>query len=164
MKKVIALLTLALILIGMTGCGLFEAKEKTFSKGSFSITLNDDFSEGDRNTYKNSYAFYESDYVHVMVMHESYDELGVEEDECTLDDYIQAILEANDRTSSNVKEDISYKYITYMSEEDGETMFYKVTFFKGAEGFYSVSFITNLDNLDSYGEKFEAWAESVVVD
>ena len=50
------------------------------------------------------------------------------------------------------------------SEEDGETMFYKVTFFKGAEGFYSVSFITNLDNLDSYGEKFEAWAESVVVD
>ena len=167
MKKILALIVLATMLLGLCGCDaleeIFESDPKTFSKGSFSITLNEDFKKGDADTYENSYAFYESEYVHVMVMHESYEELEIEEDDFTLDEYIEAMLDANNRTGANVKEDGSCKYITYSNLEDGETMFYKVYFYKGAEGFYTVNFITPMDNLDQYAEKFEQWAESVDV-
>ena len=167
MKKIIAILTLAMMLIGLCGCDaieqIFESDPKTFTEGAFSITLNEDFKEGDADTYEGSYAFYESQYVHVMVMHESYEDLGIDEDDYTLDEYIEAIKEANNRGTASVKKGDGFKFITYSSLEDGETMFYKVAFYKGEEGFYSVSFITPMDNLDQYGEKFDKWAESVDV-
>lgn len=165
--KSFVLLSLALCLVCslFAGCDLFEAEEKTFKKGDhFAITLNEDFSKGDADTYEGSYAFYKSEHVHVMVMHESYEELEIEEDDMTLDEYIEAMLEVNNRSTATVKEANGYKFITYSNLEDGETMFYKVAFYKGAEGFYAVNFITPMVNMDKYAEKFDAWAESVDVD
>jgi hypothetical protein len=51
MKKILALIVLATMLLGLCGCDaleeIFESDPKTFSKGSFSITLNEDFKKGD---------------------------------------------------------------------------------------------------------------------
>lgn len=165
MKKLIAILTLALMLFGMTGCDLFEAQEKTFKKGDhFKITLTEDFEkikEGKYEEYEGFYTSYESTYVHVLVRRELYEDF---EDGTTLDEYIELVLEANDMPGKAVKKGEGYKFITYNNVEDGENIFYKVCFYEGYDGFFAVSFVVNLDNLDKFGTSIEKWAESVDVD
>ena len=167
MKKFIALLTLLVMIFSLCGCDaledLFESDPKTFTAGAFSITLTEDFTkikEGEYEEYEGFFAAYKSDYVHVLVLQELYEDIG---EEMTLDEYIELSLEVNDMPGKAVKDGEGYRFVTYIENEDGENMFYRACYYEGEDGFYVVSFVTPQDNLDEYGSDFEKWAESVDV-
>ena len=138
---------------------------KTFKKGDhFKITLTDDFErikEGEYEEYEGYYTCYKSDYVHVLVLREKFEDF---DEDLTLNEYIELSLEVNGKEDSKVEKGDGYKYITYSEIEDGEFMHYTCAFYEGHDGFFVVNFVTPSNNADRFRDSFKKWAASVDVD
>ena len=165
MKKFIALLTLALMLVGLVGCAAEkEPASKTFKKGEyFSITLNENFEVlTGEDAYEGYYVCYSDKYAHVLVLREAFDELEGLED-VSLEDYIEASMEFNEHDYDGPIDMGDYQYSRYTEIEDGETVNYMVAYYKGADGFYAINFLTYEENMDKYSSLFSEWAGNVNV-
>ena len=165
MKKFIALLTLVLMLVGLVGCATEqETASKTFEKGEyFAITMNENFEVlTGEDAYEGYYVCYSDKYAHVLVLREAFDELEGLED-VSLEDYIEASMEVNEHDYVGPIDMGDYQYSRYTEIEDGETVNYMGAYYKGADGFYAINFLTYEENMDKYTSLFSEWAGNVNV-
>ncbi len=160
MKKNLLFLTLLLIfLVGLTGCA---TKEKLFNKDNFKITLTDAFKEDD---YKGASYYFISKKAGVTALEESYEELAKINlnSESTLDDYANAVMEANGKVIKMNKEDNFY-YFTYDSTTENDRYYDMSALYKGKDGFWLLNFFGKYDDRKELEEEFLKYAKTVNVD
>ena len=131
---------------------------QTFTVNGISITLTDEFEEGDLDGHD---AFFFSDTVGVVVDSEAYTiftEKGYNIDDVSLVQYAQWLQEANEMPDSEIADDNGIVSITY-SRDNGYT--YYLCVYKGPDSFVRVTFYTQGENYDAVFQDFVKWAGSV---
>ncbi|MBR5858317.1 MAG: hypothetical protein IKZ05_00190 [Clostridia bacterium] len=160
MKKLIALLMAALMLVSFAACG--EAKDKEFTKEGLTITLTDAFKEASFEGYT---VVYDSANVAVFVIKESFSLLAGFED-YTINQYAQLVHTANSsKLPGEVKlEDglLCFEY-TYLNTDDNTTYKYFTTVFKGNDAFWTIQFCSTADKYNECKPEMIKYAKSVNV-
>ena len=138
--------------------GIFneKAKDKTFTKEDFSITLTDEFTE---EQYEDMFVAYETNAVAVFVVRDDFSVIG----NITLDEYAELSLEANARTGLESHKENGYVWFSYVDTVDGEDYYYFAALYKGEKAFWAVSFTTFKDKADQYHSTFKKWAATINV-
>ncbi len=158
-KNLLFLILLFIFLVGLTGCA---TKEKLFNKDNFKITLTDAFKEDD---YKGANYYFISKKAGLTVLEESYDELAKLNlsSESTLDDYANAVMEANGKNIKINKEDNFY-YFTYDSTTENDRYYDMSALYKGKNGFWLLNFFGKYDDREDLKNDFLKYAKTVNVD
>ena len=132
------------------------AKDKTFTKDDFSITLTEDFKEDQRDE---AYVSYQSNDVLIYVLREDYSYF----DDITLEEYVELGLLANDQEGLEVYTGEGYLWCSYTDETDGEKYYNVVAFYEGKDAFWAIEFTTFKNKAKEYDSQFKQWAASVEV-
>ena len=162
-KRLIAVLLLALMLIGLCGCdtieGVIEAKpeEKEFEKGDFSITLTDEFEKLRMSNYEGYLVGYETQDKSVRVLVRELGPGGNAEN-------VIKLAASTHGGENAIKKGKGYQYFTYIENPDDQELYYYVAFYDGKSAAYEVTFITPMENINDLSEDIEKWAKSVDVD
>lgn len=164
-KKGVLIFILSLIIgvaIGLSATllPLFETpEEKVFTKGNVSITLNEDFKEEFHNGFD---AVYNSGKIAVFVLEEKFD--GDEAFEAmTLDEYCNAVIEANGKsTEPKHKDGLTYYEYDWVSDQNYKFR-YLAFVFKADDGFYLVQFGVQENMYSVYEDDIFAYAKSVSI-
>ena len=168
MKKIISFL-LVLSLLSFSGCGLidiggkdYEAKDKVFEFQGFKLTLTEDFEldgkeEDDGVWYESSSGTSVS--INKYALSNSDKELG-------LGAYILAEETSKDlpyRKVSEVKTDNGLIYLECEVESYDFEFLYFMSFYESENALWSVFFICDLEDYDTYKEYFIKWAGSAIL-
>lgn len=164
-KKGIFIFIMSVIIGIAIGLGLIllplfaTPEDKVFTKGNISITLNEDFKE---EFYNGFYAVYSSDEIAVFVIEEKFN--GDEAFEAmTLDEYCDAVIEANGKnTETKHKDGLTYYEYDGVSDQNYKFRYLAFTY-KAEEGFYLVQFGIQEDLYSVYEEDVFAYAKSVSI-
>ncbi len=134
-------------------------KEKTFTCGNFSITLNEDFNETEHINFN---AVYSSLDVAVFVSNESFDAYEELRD-FSAEDYMNAIIQGNEITSATIIDTQNYPHYEYYAtnNETNITYYYCAYVYKTETSFWVVQFATKADDEESYKDQISIWAQSV---
>lgn len=146
--------------LGLVILPLFATpEEKVFTKGNVSITLNEDFKEEFHNGFD---AVYSSDEIAIFVIEEKFD--GDEAFEAmTLDEYCDAVIEANGKNTETKHKD-GLTYYEYDGVSDQNYKFRYLAFvFKADDGFYLVQFGVQENMYSVYEDDIFAYAKSVSI-
>lgn len=161
-KRAVAFVFAALLLVGCFGCSLFLMEHKITEDG-FSITVDEDL-------YKSEYVsftyYYESQKVRIGVLKEEFDilkSIGLDGN-TTLDEYAEVIAsgsEADNESGIQSYENGKYLYITYEATVNGKTYFYVSTMHKGPDAFWLCTFACDVNNKELYENRFLSWAGTI---
>ena len=146
--------------VGLMISNLFfnnEPKEKTFTKEDYSITLTDDFKQLDE---EGEFVSFDNKYAYVWVMRE--DKKLFEEEDLTLEDYAELIVEYNAEDAELAKKDGMYCF-AFTEKVDGETYYYFAVCSESEEAFWVTWFGTPKENESTYADKFIQWGKSIKV-
>ena len=161
MKKLVSLLLIFVLLASFVSCMGVSPKE--FSCEGMTITLTDDFSE---KSYEGYTTCYSSDDVAVFILKESFS-LAPGVSELTLDQYAQAVYEANSSKSPDpIKKESGLTIMehSFFNEEEEKTYGYCSVMFKGEDAFWLIQFACYEDDYDEKKPQFIDWAKSVTFD
>lgn len=161
MKKLIAILMVALMLASFASCD-FAPKEKTFTNSGLTITLTDDFSEA---SYEGYTVCYDSTKVAVFVIKEEFSLLEGLKD-YTLQKYAELVHTANSsKLPGNITmvEGLTAFEYTYFNTDDDTTYKYFTTMFKGDDAFWTVQFCCASEKYEEYKADILKYAHSVDV-
>ena len=149
------------VIIGLFKTGvLVPPKEQVFTEGEFSITLNDRFTPSQVEDY---YICYDSSNVAVMVLCEKFEDYAGLEN-FSLQAYGEYMVEYYELEDTlEVREDCASLWYEGTTNA-GVTYRYTDYYFKTDDAFWTVTFATEADRVETYAEKIEAWASSVSVD
>ena len=171
MKKITSIFLALLMVAGcfaLIGCDAIESAlnpaEKTFTKDSFSITLNEDFYEKEYISFD---YYLESQEVIVAVTKESFSLLqdaGIATN-ISLKEYGELSILYNefDGDKPSVVEEDGLTYFTYESTQDGDEFFYTCYLFKGTDAYYMINMMCFADKQDEFLPKFHDWAKTISV-
>ena len=134
-------------------------KEKVFTCDDMQITLTDEFAETEYFGFK---TVYKSPATAVFVLKESFSDYPILRN-LTLEEYCQAVIEANKRTAAVETED-GLTYFEYEATIDGEECHYFSVVYRTEDAFWLVQFATKSQNLSKLRPTFIKWAQSVVFD
>ena len=155
----IALIIVLMAALFLSGCALFEASPKTFTKAGMSITLTDRFTERD---YVSFTAVYDSQYVAVFVLKEEFTlfEGSALGKNSSLNDYANAVILANGLDVSPVTED-GLTFFTYQKENNGTDCTYFATVHKSDDAFWLIQFSAKTEQYESQKDNILTYAKSV---
>ncbi len=156
MKRAIAILLAAIMLVSLAACG---AKAKTFSAEELSIELTDAFTEADYEGYTKSF---DSSKVAVFVLREDKAQLG--DLKLSLDEYAQLVYSANvNRNPQSVKKEGEMPYFEYeFTGTDNQTVFHYYTTMHESDGaFWIVQFAAKQAQWDKLKADVQKYAASV---
>lgn len=144
--------------LGLVILPLFATpEEKVFTKGNVSITLNEDFKEEFNNSFD---AVYNSGEIAVFVLEEKFDDDEAFE-AMTLDEYCNAVIEANGKnTEPKHKDGLTYYEYDWVSDQNYKFR-YLAFVFKADDGFYLVQFGVQENMYSVYEDDIFAYAKSV---
>ena len=150
------------LLSGIMGAMNEEAQPKTFTTGDITITLTDDFDEGDIDGYD---AVWESWEAMVVVLEEPFDTLTeVMEDPAaaTVREFAELHRDSNEKTAPIETEDGLTRYCyEWTDEESGVTYRYYTYLYKSADSFWMVQFFIDAEDAAEYQDLIPQWAQSV---
>lgn len=161
MKRFIAFLMVALMLVSFAACGS-NAKSTEFTHSGMTITLTDAFKEA---SYEGYTVCYDSADVAVFVIKEDFTYLAGLED-YTLAQYAELVHNANSSRTPTAIADVegltTFEYSFYNQEED-TTYKYFTTMFKGDDAFWTVQFTCKAENYETLKADLIKYAKSVDV-
>ena len=136
MKKVIRILSLALILVMLAGC---DRGTKTFTCRDLTMTVPSSMKDVSDQSDFAAYTFtLDSSKLAVFALQERYDAYPFLED-CTLRDYAELVIQANDLNCRPIdRSSGEYLYFTYASENEGTVYRYLTGVYQSGEGFWVV--------------------------
>ena len=158
MKKLIAVLIAAVMIVSLAGCELFP-KEKAFSVEEMFITLNDTFTEAKFEGYTKAF---DSRNVAVFVLREDKSLLGGVE--ISLAEYADLTRAANaGRGPGEVKNEDGLTFFEYdYYGNDGTTIYsYLTTMFESDQAFWLVQFACDQTQWDKLRPEMVKYAQSV---
>ncbi|MBQ8895942.1 MAG: hypothetical protein IJY88_04025 [Clostridia bacterium] len=161
MKKFIAFLMAALMLVCLVSCGEPKEKEFTSEKG-LTITLTESFKEAQYEGYT---ICYDSPTVAIFVLKEDFSLLAGLEN-YTLAQYAELVHNANSSkkpTAITEVEGLTCFEYTYLNTDDITDYSYFTTMFKGDDAFWTVQFCSKTDKYDSCKAEMIKYAKSVDV-
>ena len=160
MKKFIALLMAALMLVSFASCG--EPKEKEFTKEGLTITLTQSFKEASFEGYT---VVYDSTKVAVFVIKESFSLLAGFEN-YTLKQYADLVHNANSSRNPGAVTEVegltTFEY-SFLNTDEDQTYKYFTTVFKGDDAFWTIQFCCKAENYNEYKADMIKYAKSVKV-
>ncbi len=134
-------------------------KEKVFTCDEMQITLTDEFGETDYFGYK---TVYKSQKSVVFVLKESFADYPILRN-LTLEEYCQAVIEANKGTAAVETED-GLTYFDYEETVDGDEIYYLAVVYRAENAFWLVQFSCDQKNVEKLRPDFIKWAQSVAFD
>lgn len=142
MKKIIRILTLALVLVMLTGC---FGGTKTFTCRELTMTVPSSMKDVSGNRDLDDYTFaLDSSKMVIFGLQERYDEYPVLE-EYDLKEYAEQVIRVNDLDCRLVSRSTGdYMYFTYLHENDGEIYKYLTGVYQTEEGFWVVQIAATL--------------------
>lgn len=138
----------------LSGCSLFSAKEKEFTKEGMTITLTDDFIEQEIITQT---AYYVSKKALVTALKEDGSILG----EATIKEYAELVCEVNKFDKNKIVFKDGYAEFTYEKEISGKEFYYYARCLQNGTDFWLIQFACETKNTEEFVPKFEKWASSV---
>ena len=134
------------------------AHDRTFKVQNLSITLSDEFIETSEDDLD---ASFESDYCGVYLQRDSFT-MFPELSDWTPEDYANAI--KPDGGEIKTQDGIPYIEYRYTSEESGETYYSVIVPVKGPDAYWSVFFVTFIENAVRLRPTIFRWAKSITFD
>ncbi len=162
MKKMTTLVLALLMLVGcFTGC--LGESTATYTKDSFSITMDDQFYEKEMLAY--TYYLESPDAIMTALKEEFtlFEQIGLSASDISLKDYAELVILANSADTSDVTEEDGLTYFTYQAEATGKTFYYMCFVYKGTDAFWSVNLACLADAKDDFTPTFMEWAKTVTV-
>ena len=160
-RRWIAAWLACMLLVGtLSGCSMFGAKEKTFSKAGMSITLTSDFEEKELESLT---VYYESSNAIVAVLKEEFtlfDSLDLAAEDLTLNDYADLVL-ANNGLNAEIKEANGLVYFNYEKDANGKSNTYLATVYKADDAFWLIQYCCPTDDYQKMEPGFIEWAQTV---
>ena len=156
MKKMIALLLAAAMLLGLCACG---TKPKEFAVKEMKITLTDAFKERDFEGYDKSF---DSSKAAVFLLRE--DKSYLDGLPLTLKEYADLVHSANiDRNPGAVKEEEGITCFEYdnKNEDTGTVYHYYTAMFESEQAFWIAQFATRQDEWEKLKAEVLSYAKSV---
>ena len=142
-------------MIFLASGGFSKTPNKTFTKGDFSITLTEDFTESSLDDF---YAYYQSDEVMAVVLQEDKALFG----NMSLTKYADFLAEANGYDTTQKEKD-GIPYFSYTATIEGLNYYYMVFCYESENAFWAVNFGTPIGNRDDLESSFMKWAQSVQI-
>ena len=158
MKKIIALLIAAVMVLSLAGCGLFP-KEKAFGVNEMLITLTDAFTEADFEGYTKAF---DSTNMAVFVLRD--DKAAFNGIEISLEEYAALTKAANaDRGPGEIKNEDGLVFFDYdYYGNDGTTIYsYLTAMFESDEAFWLVQFACDQTKWEKQRPEMIQYAQSV---
>lgn len=157
-KRILAGVAALVICFFLAGCD-FEVKDKTYTSSGLTVTMEDGMFEKD---LASATVYYEGTSVIMSGLKETFDALSVVNlgKESTIADYIK-VVEKNNGSTFDVKEEDGITYFTYEKEISGKSFFYLASVYKTDDAFWLVNFGCETKNKDKYEQKFIKWAKTV---
>ena len=153
--KLFISLVLACTLL-LCGCSLIAEKEKTFTKEELSITLTNRFYESEQEGFDLVLA---STKAAMFALREEFSEgLGSSE---TLDQYAQAVIDANELENVETQTKDGLTYFVYRSDVDGDEYTYYAFVYKADSAFWLIQFACESKKADGQTDNFFKYAKSV---
>ncbi len=161
MKKILALLMCALILVSLAACN--NITDEVFEKDGFSITLTSEFAE---KAYENYFVCYDSKNIAVFVLKESFSSLEGFEN-YSLTEYadlmkLNCTKDGNTPSDITVVEGVTYFEYSFFNKE-GESYKYFTALYKGDDAFWTVQFASPLSGYEGFKAEMIEFAKSVDV-
>ena len=163
-KKGLLIMIIAVIVglvIGFASTMNFDsvAKDKTFSEGGLSITLNNQFKiNSDPGEFV---ALYESDEIIVFTQRESFT-LGEGFGELTVKEYGEGLIKYNEQSArSQLKQDGDLYYFIYDDIIDHEYYTWVTYVYKTDDAFWYVDFVTAKEDAEEHRDQISRWAHTV---
>ena len=148
------------ILIGYFGMSAImsgmSSKEKVFTAGPMSITLNESFEQQYPVGYS---AVYSAKTVAVFVTVNNVDESV--SSNYTAEEYAQRLIDYNKFTDSTVVTDKGLTYFTYDESNDGEDISHYFYIYKTDNAYWTVQFAVESSMAKRYSDDIARWAGSV---
>lgn len=160
MKSVLKVFLLVAVCLGLL-CGC-SATPQEFSKDGVSITLTSQFEE---LTQEGCVAVYGSRSEAVMIQKEEFSmlaEIGINENS-TVEDYANAVIEANGLSDSTVEERDGIVCFTYTAKSGMKTYAYLATAHKTEDAFWLIQFSTTDKKFEEKEASFLSFAKSIVL-
>ena len=164
MKKLLAAVLVACMLLSLVGCGkkAYETKASDFSTDGITITLTKSFKE---KFYEGYTVCYDSKDVAVFVIKDSYS-LNKSFENMTIEGYANfARNTISERNPTQVIKNNGLIYFEYefSNEESGKVFKYFAAVYKGVDAFWLVQFACDVDAYSEYFPYFVQWAKTVNV-
>ena len=157
MKRIVALLLAAVMIVGLAACGSPKAKE--FSIEEMKLTLTADFKEGEYSGYTK---VFESKDAAAFVLREDKSLLGGET--ISIDEYVELCRQANAaRNPGEAKKEGSVPYFeyTFKNPETGVTYSYFTAMYESEKAFWLVQFACGEGDYAKKKADFIGYASSV---
>lgn len=132
---------------------------KTFSYDGMTITLTDEFRETNIENYT---VAYDSKNVAVFALKEAFI-LADGFENCTLEQYADLVLQANNFSSAEIKtaDGLTGFEYDFTNPETNDTYKYFSYVYKTNDAFWLVQFATLSKNVDAYASEITQWAQSI---
>ncbi len=167
-RKGLMILLIA-VLVGAVIGGVFgvvrginraKTQPKEFVTGEMTVTLTDSFKKAD---YSGEQVCYESGDTLVMILREDF-EIGSDVSRLSLDEYGRIVIETN--KSKFIAEPLQHEdgltYMDYCSRgTDGKIYDYFTVFYKSRNAFWTVQFVTQEKNAESFRQQYIEYAKTV---
>jgi len=161
MKRIssIVLIFVLITSLFLSGCSLFEASPKTFTKAGMSITLTDRFTERE---YVSFTAVYDSQHVAVFAIKEAFTlfEGSALGKDSSLEDYANTVILANGLDVTPVTED-GITSFTYQKESNGIDCTYFATVHKSGDAFWLIQFSAKTEQYEAQKANILTYAKSI---
>ncbi len=142
------------------GINRAKTQPKEFVTGEMTVTLTGDFKKA---AYEGEQVCYESGNTLVLVLREGFD-AGPGVSALSLDDYGEIVIEANRSkfTAASLQHGNGLTYTDYRSKgTDGKTYDYFTVFYKSGKAFWTVQFVTQEKNAESFRQQYIEYAKTV---
>lgn len=141
-----------------SGC---NPDKKDFSVDGMTITLTEEFKEMDEAAGEYN-AAYGTDDVGVLVIKEEFT-LAEDFGDYTLDEYVDLVLYANNKSGITVKKEDGLTYFEYEEKSDVNQLVYtyRIYVYKSNDAFWMLQFYSLKGDFDEYSDSFKTWASSV---
>ena len=168
-KFLVTLLSLALVITALCGCGGADTETDPFAKLTFyesptgiSLYMDKGFTE---KTMETATCYFEKSDIVTNCLEETFETLETigYGSETTIEEYAQLLIDVYGLEGEVTTDEYGNTYTVYIQDFDGVSYSYYAFFDKGTTSFWTTTFLCATDEADSHEEDFKLWASSIKV-
>lgn len=143
----------------LIGLNAGKPAEKTFTKGDFTITLTEEFTQIEAD---NVYTSFETSSVFIWTLRED-KQLFEDAEDLTLEQYGKLVMQSNGLDVPLSREH-GRCFFEFTQQTQGQDVYYMAVCNEGEDAFWVTFFTTPVENKEVYQDSFIQWAKSIKVD